>query len=211
MKIFLIFSLFSFLSDGMKIDCEFKIQNWITIGHMYTCNIVGVDFCGNETHVTHAKGTHLPNYSNKNVSGVATGVETPLSDCSKFHLDIIPKGFAKVFKNLTGLRLDDCGIREIVAEDLVEYPDLTRFDISRSQIKEVPAGFFDVTPNMRSISFDYNRIKSVGAGLLDKLAQLEYADFTENSCIDEKAETKEAVEELKQELTAQCTPATGKQ
>jgi hypothetical protein len=57
---------------------------------------------------------------------------------------------------------------------------------------------------MRSISFDYNRIKSVGAGLLDKLAQLEYADFTKNSCIDEKAETKEAVEELKKDLATHC-------
>jgi hypothetical protein len=203
MKIFLIFPLFSFLSDGMKIDCEFKIQNWITIGHMYTCNIVGVDFCGNEKQVTEVNGTHLPNYSNKNVSGVATGVE-PLSDCSKFHLTFIPKGLMFHFPNLTGLRFYDCDITTLDHKTLEEFPNLTRFGIINSMLQQIPENFFAPAPNMRSISFEHNIINKVGKGLLDNLPELEHADFTGNVCINVKSETKSEVDFLKRVLEIFC-------
>jgi hypothetical protein len=101
MNFLLIFPLFSFLSEGIKIECEYQIILLETIGDLFTCHLVSVEFCASKNFVTESdvKGTHLPNYSNNNMSGFATGMLLS-SDCSKFHLTFIPKGIFQILRHL---------------------------------------------------------------------------------------------------------------
>lgn len=168
--------------NAIKIDCQFGEYQNVHTGHEYKCMVKNMNFSsGSTTHVNSASGTHVTINNVIKQDSQVTEVLFYYSDCAR--MTTIPKGILNVFPNFDFLNLQGCGIESINADDLVEYPKLTKFKLSLSKIQRVPGDFFMHTPNIIFIYFEGNKIDRVGENLLGDLKSLQQAGFYYEPCI----------------------------
>lgn len=169
------------LINAIKIDCQFGEYLNVDTGHEYKCLVKRMNFSDSTTRVTSASGTHVTINNFVKQDSQVTEVNFFYSDCAK--MTTIPKGLLTVFPNFNLLNIQGCGIESIKADDLAEYPTLTKFKLSISKIQRVPGDFFMYTPNIIFFYFEGNRIEHVGANLLSGMRSLEKAGFYYEPCI----------------------------
>jgi hypothetical protein len=142
-------------------------------------------------------GSHQ-NQTGKNDSSVEMVYITNNTD-----LDYIPS-FGSKFRNLTGLGITLCNLKNLYEHDLISYPNLRWISLRGNKIENIPGNFFTYTPSMETIFFYDNKIKSVGRNLLSSLNNLTYASFMDNVCTSRVASTPNDLQWLIFYLSVDC-------
>lgn len=150
---------------------------------------------GRENVVENVVGTHVTNKSNFNVESL---------NLVHQKLKKFPEKLNKFFPNLIKIYLGNCNLQSITADDLKHFKSLRVLDVWNNQLTSLPGDLFRFTPKVERVYFAKNQISVVGEGLLDGLS-LQYADFRHNRCIDLRAQTRQEVQRLKQEISEKCS------
>lgn len=186
---------------SIKIDCRFNFDvYWPVLGHVYTCEVMSMDFSDNSTFITGFNGTHVSGYSNDDVRMI----EFDLRLCPRFNLTIVPKGFLNFFPNFTGLAFYNCSIDFLNGNELDEYPNLEYWFSQNTELTRVPGEFFVSTLGLRFVNFGNNKIQRIGEGLLDHLNDLDRAFFYNNDCISHSAANPTQIPALIRALKEKC-------
>lgn len=209
MKILLILLLVG-VASGIHIGCEFGYSGWGSLGTIYYCIVVSVNYHTNTNQITGYSGTHLSGNSSSNVGLVYFPEGT--NYCQNFNLTTFPVGFSSIFPNLIGLDFRGCAYDTLVGNELEEYPKLKWFRSLWGNLKRIPGNFFASNPDMVYIGFYDNNITNVGGGLLNNLQNLTEVDFRFNPCIHMRATNPSQILNLIEALENQCpddtTPTT---
>lgn len=185
------------LTHGVTIQCDFQNAVWSIVGTQYTCSYATLITYGNITHVFGVAGDHEGGETNEDVKALYI---------SSYQLNRIPKGIEEFFPNLIifGWTLGD--LTTLTADDLKPFPELQLFYAQGNKLVSLDGDLFKYTPKLILISFGSNLLEHVGLGLLDGLNKLTLAYFSGNPCINVKARTPGAIQELKLKLQNQCPP-----
>lgn len=144
-------------------------------------------------------GVHLSGKSNADVKGFHV-----ISNHGQFNR--ILKGIEHFFPNLIGFSWQQGNLSAISTDDFSVFPALQEIQFYNNRLVSLDGDLFRNTPKLIFIRFDYNHLEHVGFGLLDGLNNLTYAYFNGNPCIDMRATTPDAIQDLKLKLIDQCQP-----
>lgn len=101
----------------------------------------------------------------------------------KSRVERCPLKLFQHFTHLSVLELTECGLKQIISDDLKGLYLLNFLYLSNNHLKNVPGNLFEHTPNLEEISFQGNKLTSIGHGLLYPLGNLKLADFRFNVII----------------------------
>lgn len=163
-------------TKAITFKCTYSPYDNAYSGPGYQCLGSQVLTAGNSSHVTSITGS-----STENLKVNSLVFNRGIAVCSE--ITQVPKGLMSFFPKLDFLALNNCGIETLRGDELVEYPNLKRFDLSGGNIQYLPSRFFAPTPLMEVIYFDGNKIKNVGVDLLNYTKNLKIAMFYNQECI----------------------------
>lgn len=178
-----------------KVNCEFKIFNWIHIGKKYDCNMEELNITLPNTVITHINGTHKWDKENSDV----IGIEIYNQICH-----YVPQGMSTHFVNIEALWIYNSSLISIYASDLKQFPKLRVLVVQRNPLQYLAGNIFEFNPELQRISFSLNKLKHIGQDIFMPLRDLQIAGFTSNTCIDSFARTPNELEELKNEIKLKC-------
>lgn len=196
--IVLIFAAAS-LTHGLTLQCDFENKDFHIVGVAYSCNEAALISDGNSTHVIKVTGRHYRKNNNNDVRVLYISSTPP-------HVNRISKGIVTFFPNLTVFAWGHGSLTILTADDLEPFPELQAFYVNDNRLVSLDEKLFKNTPKLRLVNFEFNLLKHVDFGLLDSLNNLTRAEFEYNPCINVKAETPAAIQELKFKLQSQCQP-----
>lgn len=121
-------------------------------------------------------------------------------------LNYFPMNIESFFPNLKFLRVKSSKLKTILQIDLKPFEQLEKFDAADNDIDTLASNLFDFNPNLHWIQFYANRLKYVGPKLLSKTKKLQFADFSNNFCVDFDAWGKEDLPFLQAIIENYCAP-----
>lgn len=121
-------------------------------------------------------------------------------------LTTIPNGIGNFFANLESFHWWAGNISSVDSSTFRPFPNLLSIQLGDNRIVAVDGDLFQFTLKLQRIYFSGNLLRHVGHDLLTGLADLTYARFESNSCINAIAETPQQIQELSLQLAVQCPP-----
>ncbi|XP_070495305.1 putative leucine-rich repeat-containing protein DDB_G0290503 [Chironomus tepperi] len=168
-------------SDSVTLQCQFQSQSWIVIHNTYYCHVqnpVNI-FTIDSAYIDQITGSHLNNGTNNDVTGLY------IPNKMTFYF---PRGLEKVFKNLKGIEISDCGLKVVHQSDLKAHPKLVELYLNNNQLDVLENGLFDFNSNLELIHLSGNKISFIDFNVFDNLVKLRFLYLDSNSCIDWKIE-----------------------
>lgn len=99
------------------------------------------------------------------------------------HLKAVQKETFDDLVNLRSLWLPENQIKSINALTFIKNTELRSISLANNNIKSLDSSTFSNNLNLQSIRFKNNLLTTIGSKLTKPLADLLYADFTNNTCI----------------------------
>lgn len=164
----------------MEIDCEFHERHYcagdVVATLFYTCSVASTSISKRFTEVKAFKGEHLPGKSNNDVKLLTF-------HCTR--VDYLPRGFQKIFNNLTHLRILNCGLKEISREDLIGLENLEMLNLKCNELRSVPNNLLENMHKLTMVTFCDNKIECLSSQLFTPLKnQLHFIGLRGNGKID---------------------------
>jgi Leucine-rich repeat (LRR) protein len=159
------------------------------------CEVEGLVITDRIQTITSANGHTGTYYHSQNVKSVRFESQT---------MNFMPKGLEKLLPQIERISIYNSNLKEIKKEDLAPFPMLKNLWISDNDLETLPSNLFEANPELIYVQFTYEKLKYVGENILSPLKKLEYADFSDNPCIDKHAASKEEIPALIAELQDKC-------
>jgi hypothetical protein len=119
-------------------------------------------------------------------------------------VEYFPKGLARIFPHLHGIRLTNSKLKLITKDDLKPFPGLRVLYLYKNLLETLDDDVFKHNPQIFRISFHGNKLKVIGENVLMSLKKLNNADFSNNICIDKNAENESEILQLIIDLESKC-------
>ena len=195
---FLLFLTIPHLIVARNIPCSYHQGGWGGFGSPYY-GLAQTPFeitSPNDTFVDSATGQHTNERTDDSVITFSTvGI----------NVYYFPRGLEQIFKNLQGVEIRSCHLKEIHQADLRWYPNLLELHITDNDIETIEPGLFDYNPNLRLVGFVKNKISKIGVNVFDHLPKLLTLALNTNLCIDNGIYNNRAkVQDFIREVRTQC-------
>jgi insulin-like growth factor-binding protein complex acid labile subunit len=180
---------------GVRIDCEFKIENLSSFGTLYSCNAQDLIITLKDEVVQGIDGHHIDGMTNMDVKMFYADDQTIrfLPDLQSF------------FPNLQAIKIVKSGIKELFPDDLRSFQDLEFCDFSNNEIESLePDTLFSSNSKLKEILFDFNKIKHVAGNIFEPLSELVSLSIKNNECIDESWNGENEIQIAKIKLFETC-------
>ncbi|XP_070508739.1 putative leucine-rich repeat-containing protein DDB_G0290503 [Chironomus tepperi] len=187
------------LSTSTTIECEYKTGDWFILQNVCYCAVIkNPNITTQEAAmVTSITGSHQSGNSNADVVGFVVQFET---------LNYFPRGLETYFKNLKGVEIYKCNLKEIHQEDLKPFSNLVELRLQKNSIEILEEGLFDFNPDLEFIAFYGNKIVHIEPNIFDHLSKLSSLWLSLNSCINKYAENSTSgVKDVIKLAQVQCT------
>jgi hypothetical protein len=184
-------------SRAFTVHCSFGTVAFPNMPLLYDCRVVSIIGLSDSNYLTGYTGNHLDGRSTDDVQSI-------LFEYFNLTLTFIPQGIQNVFPNIIAIEMRGHPITTLTGNELYDYKNLQRLDITQSQLTHIPGNFFATNLSLRNVQLRNSRIQHVGANLLDHLTRLELISFWNNVCISEIAITPEAIIQIKENLRKLC-------
>ncbi|KAG5673105.1 hypothetical protein PVAND_003179 [Polypedilum vanderplanki] len=193
--LFLSFIIIVNFVNSVIIDCRTQSNWWTPFGNLKECLTYEVISDEHDREVTQVKTYDtLETYKSFYIN------ESP--NCY-----YLPKGLSKYFSNnLQTIIIARSGLNVITKDDLEPFKNLRGLYIDFCNIKRLKSDLFIYTPSIEQLSLQDNGIEYVEEGIFKPLTKLSSFDFSENKCLDKKADGIENVKRLFTEIEEKCEP-----
>lgn len=186
--------LLSTLANGLVFKCTFEIQDWTSVGRLYTCSqtvILGYEVRKSLESVV---GVHTASNENYDVEALIISDQVLLE---------IPPNVNSFFPNLKAILIYNTNLRTISSDDL-PFPNLEYFASMLNKLQAIDGELFMNTPKLTTVSFYKNSLEHVGENIFKGLNDLAYVNFQENTCVDAGAWTALGIRQLTEKLQNDC-------
>ena len=194
---FVLILIFCSSTSGVVINCKFQNTSWQVIGSVYSCEAQSLSEIS-VRNVTNITGTHQSGMIDADVEVFEINIRNDLT--------FVPHGVEQFFPNLIGLQIGYSQIRELIGDELKNYPNLEFFSVHMSPLERISGDLFQFNPLMRLLWFQSNRIQHVGEQLFEPLnvSRLERVNFFNNVCTDKDAIGYSEIVQLIKDMKTQC-------
>lgn len=183
-------------THSLDITCDFYDDEWEILGNVYTCSVKNLNTRIPNENVTNILGTHSEGRSNKDVVKLNIQKQT---------CEFLPRGFEKFFPNLEGLRIAESGLVALTKSDLSVFPKLRNCDMYNNYLSSLESEIFANCPLLEYLYFGFNQIRTIGHNILMPLKKLKKANFQDNVCLSENAQSKDEIVALQKVLNFECS------
>lgn len=118
----------------------------------------------------------------------------------------VPSGLGDHFKNLKVLVIAYTGLKALTQSDLRPLKKLQNLNFDNNQLEFLEDDLFIYNPIIESINMSGNRIKYIGLDVFAPLKSIDHLNFEKNVCINDSADGKTEIEELKMKMNQKCHP-----
>lgn len=148
-------------------DQEWDLNDPVTV---YSCTVTSCNF------TTRCKLLHKGSTDNSKVKALSFKNTT---------VHYIPRGLPTLFPNLSFLLIENCGLKEVSAADMVGLGKLEVFRAPYNKIATLPVELFKKTPILKDVSFKRNSIQNFDARILEPIKDtIEVFNILRNPGID---------------------------
>lgn len=113
----------------------------------------------------------------------------------------------EVSNNLQYLSITNASLKKLSPLSLKRLPNLIVLNLANNKIRELKANIFINNLELKVVQLSHNKIEFIDSDAFYGLENLDYLDFTNNTCYKRtsvgKSETKQAIEEIKKECGQQ--------
>ncbi|KAL7011799.1 hypothetical protein ACKWTF_014463 [Chironomus riparius] len=177
----IVFSLVCFMlslsisTSSTNLACKYETTNYYKFGSLYHCNIVTALYITTQesAQIGAISGVHTALKTNDDVAGIYSNGKT---------IELFPRGFEKVFKNIKAITLGSSKIKEIYQEDLKPFPKLVYLYIPSSDIEVLEEGLFDFNLELQILGIEGTKVNHIDPNIFDKLTKLDHFWFQHVSC-----------------------------
>lgn len=173
--IFILVNLFGSI-NLLNIDCKYQYYSWNAVENTYECFVNNViNIVSKESGEINAKrGTHK--------YGKTENHEAYLHAENKI-INFFPSNLEMFFKNLIGIIITQCHLKEVHEYNLRPHKKLTLLFLHYNDIEFLEEGLFDSSPNLRHLSFESNKFIHIYPKVFDKIQNLVSLYMNYNACI----------------------------
>ena len=186
--------LLSTLANGLIFKCTFEVQEWTSVGRLYTCSQVVILGYEVRKSLESVEGVHTATNKNSDVEALIISDQVLIE---------IPTNVNTFFPNLKAILIYNTNLRTISSDDL-PFPNLEYFASMLNKLQAIDGELFMNTPKLTTISFYKNSLEHVGENIFKGLNDLAYVNFRENTCVDAGAWTTLEIERLTEKLRNEC-------
>jgi hypothetical protein len=191
----LVVGSFSSSIAAITVGCNFKMDEFGSVGYIYTCRVTNTQFSSNHT-ITGISGTHQSSKGNFDIKAIwIDGGGT---------MAFFPRGFADFFPNVFAIYLHSMAFDTLHGDELDEFGQrLQRFYLHHSNLTTISSRLFAATPNLVQVDFFNNKLRRVGRDLFTPLNVVQFKEliFINNPCIDQRSyaasESRALIDKLK--------------
>lgn len=179
-------------SSDVSITCIFSLEDFKSIGEIYTCEadkVIQIDEKNTEISFTTLSG---------NDKVKALKFETHL-------MKFFPQGITKTFSNLLAIYMNDGVLSEIHQADLQPFPQLRYLDLFENQLEVIEADLFKFNEHLEVIWLSNNRIEHINPKVFDHLTKLNFLYLMDNVCIQQSETNQTHVKKLIQNVKEKCS------
>lgn len=151
----------------MEIKCEFKPDTWELYEEenkdpttVYSAIVSACDITNRDSAVSAFHGAHKRAKKDRDVKGLTFEDTT---------VHFIPKNLTAIFPDLVYLLINQCGLKEVLAEDLAGLENLEVFWASNNKISILPADLFKNIPKLKEAAFNNNKIEKLDVKILEPI------------------------------------------
>jgi hypothetical protein len=185
------------LCNSLEIKCEFKYEEWVTLGSVYTCHVYNLTVRTPHEDITKIIGNHIDGKSNKDV--IKINIEQQACE-------FLPNKLETFFPNLEGYRVANSGLVKLYQIDFSVFPKLRSCDMWNNYLSDLDSNLFEKNSEIEYLYFGDNQINTVGHNILKPLTKLSKAVFQGNKCLNKNADTHLEVPELQKVFNKDCSP-----
>lgn len=158
----------------MEIACKFGDVHWLLLlpKTIYTCTVNSCNIRTREIAIAAFKGKHETSKNNNSVTALRF-VDTDVR--------YIPKNLTKIFPNLTYLAIRNCGLKEVLAADMMGLARLQVFWVPENKITMLPVDLFKRMPILKEVDFKSNLIQKLDVKVLEPIKNLILSFCVENN------------------------------
>ncbi|KAJ6639147.1 hypothetical protein Bhyg_11887, partial [Pseudolycoriella hygida] len=204
-KLFFVISLTLYSTNGVILDCDYRMLPHGAYGSLYTCTAGILPSFGNRS-ITDVSHNHLDDRDNDDVKALVIAQMIPFT----------PLNIHVFFPNLISFAMYNTNTSELTSESLKGLEDLKLFDFGLEDLKLFDFGMNTITtierdlfaanPSLESVSFERNPLMHVAPKVFD-LPSLHTLNIRSTTCIDDLANNdRAAVDSLKFRVIVKCPP-----
>ncbi|KAL7014514.1 hypothetical protein ACKWTF_015979 [Chironomus riparius] len=165
-----LFSLSFEIGFFLDVNCYYDEFNYWSPNMTYRCFVMNVSTPDN-TFVTNITGTHMANKSNDDVISF---------HCWGANLKFFPKGLERIYSNLIGIQITDCGLKVINQADLNKYVKLKYLSLTSNNIEYIGNDIFKFNTKLEVIDLENNKIQQIDTQVFQHLNYLTSLDLSGN-------------------------------
>lgn len=178
---------------GFNLECTFGTEDWNFGAAGKTCYMKNVVVTAPNQMVTSVNSR----------SGLKDS-EVKLIRADFQTINFIPSGIEKYFPELLGVAIMNCHLKSIEKSDLKTFDKLIYLHIASNDLETLPNDLFEFHTELRTIQAYNNKLKYVGENIFAQLKSLQYAQFSNNICINPDDSLSHQIPALIQELKVKC-------
>jgi len=163
-------------ATSTSIVCDYNIGSFTNIVNAYYCNV------NNEPNIITLESAQISSISGTH-SHSKIDDDVGVFWASSIIINFFPKDLLKFFKNLKGIIIYSCQLKEIHQADLKPFVNLISIRLQTNSIEIIEEGLFDYNPHLELVEFNEPNIIHIDANVFDNLSQLKYFWFQQVPCI----------------------------
>lgn len=164
----------------MEIKCKFGNETWELENNptsVYTCSVTSCSIQTRNLAVSAFKGVHKGVQDNRSVMGLSF---------EGAGIDYMPRNLSTIFPNLSFLLIDNCGLKEVSAEDMVGLEKLEAFWVPNNKIETLPVELFEKMTEVKEVDFHGNLIQRFDWKVLEPIkATIQFFALSDNPGLNE--------------------------
>lgn len=166
-SVLLIFVTFIGFPDTEAVMCTYEVNE----NNVYSCNLINQTIL-TESDMDTETGTHLPGFSNDNVTLLISDGHTVI--------EFFPSTLINEFNNLQSVILMDVGMKGFT-NSLGSCRTLSFVALLFNEISSVPRNIFSNCDQLTNLYISYNRINFIDVAALSGLTKLRHLALTDNA------------------------------
>ncbi|KAG5667985.1 hypothetical protein PVAND_015942 [Polypedilum vanderplanki] len=184
------------ISNSVDINCQFHIDEYDTIGQIYSCTVqINLGIKSQNISIDEIHGTHQNDMNNNKVLGFTAKDK---------NLQYLPVNLSEMFKNLIALRIRLGRLKEIHKSDFEKLLKLKYLNLDLNDIEVLEENLFENNKMLEIIWFEGNQIKSIDSEVFNNLPNLKDLDLSGNICISDRLSNRHEILSFIKKVKNQC-------
>lgn len=183
-----------FQAEAFNIQCSNEIWNWEG-EEAKECQVEFINVVTANQTITSVDGKTESNGDHQRTVSIFINSQV---------VHFLPHQLQKFFPALQEISIIKSKLQSISKADLQPFKSLKILSLFDNELERLDGDLFEFNSELQHIDLKNNKLKFIGQNVMKPMTNLKYADFRNNICIDDKAESHNEIANLAVVMENQC-------